>query len=334
MASITRRGERWQARVRRRGYGEQSASFRTKAAAERWARSIEQQADDGRTAVPADARKMTLGAALEKYGREVSPRKRGAKREGHRIDHWRRHQLALRALSDIRASDLAAYRDSRLAQKRGANTVRLELAVISHLYTVARTEWNMAGLRNPLQDVAKPSTRGTARDRRLRPGELWSLWKAARRDGPAWLAPLVVFAIRTAMRRGEIAGLRQAMIDGPVARLPQTKNGERRAVPLAPGARMALRRVARATGGLDRMVEASTISHAFGDAATGAGLQNLRFHDLRHEGTSRLFEAGLSIPEVAAITGHKTWAMLARYTHPKVEALVAKLEKKPGARPG
>lgn len=336
MASITRRGDRWQARVRRRGYGEQSAQFRTRAAAERWARSIEQQADHGRTATPADARRMTLGAALDRYLREVVPAKRGKAQEEYRIAMWRAEPLAQRALAEVRASDLAAFRDRRLAAGRSANTVRLELAVLSHLYTVARTEWDMAGLRSPLEDLSLPSTRGTARQRRLQPGELWALWKAAR-QGPAWLAPVIVLAIRTAMRRGELAGLRDGMIQGAVARLPMTKNGRPRAVPLAPGAQMALRRVRRAVGALSAMPEASTLSHAFGAAAKAAGLEDLHFHDLRHEATSRLFEAGLALPEVAAITGHLTWSMLARYTHPRAEALAEKLaapKKRPGAGPG
>ncbi|MGD9599944.1 MAG: tyrosine-type recombinase/integrase [Steroidobacteraceae bacterium] len=327
MPTITRRGDKWQAKVRRRGHATQSATFRTKAAAERWARGIESGVDDGQPTHTAEARRLTLGDALARYARDVTPKKRGSTRELQRVDAWRRHHLAGRLLVDVRASDLAAYRDARLAVGKSSNTIRLELALLSNVFTVARREWGLPGLPNPVADTAKPSTIGTARTRRLKPGEEARLLWAARR-GPRWLAPLIILAIETAMRRGELVGLRDSMVDGNVASLPMTKNGQPRRVPLSPRALVALARIRKAQGGALRLPLGDGVSHAFTAAVRAAGCAGLRFHDLRREGTSRLFERGLSLPEVASITGHLTWSQLAVYTKPRAEDLAIKLAAK------
>lgn len=328
--TIIKRGDRWQARVRRQGYPPQSDTFRTKAAAERWARDVEAKMDAGAfQAVTIEARRVTLGDALQRYAAEVTPKKRGGARERQRIQAWRAHQLAARPLSNIKPDDLAAHIRDREAEGCGPNTIRLELALLSHVFTVARKRWGMAGLLNPVKDTDKPSTTGTARTRRLKPGEEAQLLQACD-DGPAWLSPLVTLAIETAMRRGELASLTDEAIDGVIAHLPKTKNGDARDVPLSPAAQTAIQGIRKAQGGRLVMPAPITITHAFGDATKAAGLQDLHFHDLRREATSRLFERGLGIQEVAAITGHRTWAMLAVYTKPRAEDLAKKLaEKKP-----
>ncbi len=126
------------------------------------------------------------------------------------------------------------------------------------------------------------------------------------------------------MRRSEIRGLRWEHVDlvRRTAYLPVTKT-EPRTVPLSPRALEILRGLPRRIDGL--VFPACDIAHQFAAACERAGIENLHFHDLRHEATSRLFERGLGIQEVAAITGHRTWQMLARYTHPKAEDIAAKL---------
>jgi integrase len=328
VASIEQRGGKWRARVRRRGFADQSETFRTRAAAERWARRIESDQDDGHQAPAAEAKRMTLAEALDKYEREVTPEKRGAAQEKYRIDLWRKQPVAARPLVNITPSDVAAFRKARKAAGKSANTIRLELMLLSNLFTVARTEWKMARLPNPVADTKKPSTVGTERSRRLRPGEEPKLLKACRATGPAWLVHLVVFAIETAMRRGEIVAMRNAWIAENIVNIPVTKNGEPRRVPLSPRAQTALGRLRKALGGLGAMPSKYTVSIYFKRAADHAGLADLHFHDLRREGTSRLFERGFGIQEAAAVTGHKTWAMLRRYTAPKAEDLVRKLAQK------
>lgn len=329
MASIRPRGNKWRARVRTHGFPEQSETFRTKAAAERWVRKIESEQDEGHQAPPAEAKRMTLAAALDKYKKEVTAEKRGAKQEEYRIALWKRQELAQRPLVDITPSDIAEFRKARKKAGKAANTIRLEMMLLSNLYTVARTEWKLARLPNPVADTKKPSTIGTARSRRLKSGEEAKLLKASRATGPAWLAHLIIFAIESAMRRGEIAAMRESWFDGDIVEIPMTKNGEPRRVPLSPRAQTALARMRKALGGsIDPMPSIYTISTYFKRAADKAGSENLHFHDLRREATSRLFEQGLDIEEVAAITGHKTWSMLAIYTKPRAEDLAKKLAKK------
>lgn len=331
MASIKERGDSWQAKVRRKGYPAQTATFRTKAAAERWARAIESKVDTGTLSpVEGDARRITLREAIDRYLVENTAKKRGGKREAQRLKQWKTHDLADRVLAAVRSHDIAQARNALIEAGKGPNTVRLQLAPISNLFTVARKEWGLTGLPNPVTEVAKPSAAGTERDRRLVGDEETQLLAAAA-AGPWWLRPAIVLAIETAMRRGELAGLRWEWIDlrRSILRLPQTKNGDPRTIPLSPAAIAQLEAIPRVLKGLVLGTHADGISHAFADACTAAGIVDLRFHDLRHEATSRLFERGdLNVMEISAITGHKTLAMLARYSHPRAADIALKLAKK------
>lgn len=334
MPTIRKRGQRWHARVRRRGHPEQSETFRTKAEAERWAREVEQQIDTGRfVATSREAERTTLEEALDRYAREVTPRKRTHRPELQKIAALRRHDLAGRMLAAVRGADVAALRDELAGRGLAPTTIRLHLAVLSHLFTVARTEWGMEGLRNPCDEVAKPSAAGRARSRRAEGDELERILRAAR--GLAWwAAPAIELAVETAMRRAEIAGLQWQHVDlqAGVAHLPQTKNGDARDVPLSPRAIEILRALPRRLSGAVFGVGADAISHAFMDARQAAGVQGLRLHDLRREATSRLFERGdLSIVEIAEVTGHRTLQMLKVYGRPRAAEIAAKLagKKKP-----
>jgi integrase len=140
--------------------------------------------------------------------------------------------------------------------------------------------------------------------------------------------PIVQLALETAMRQGELIRLHWEHIDlnRRTAHLPDTKNGEARTVPLSTTAVRVLRTLPRGLHGpvfLGLTTEA--VKRAYIRAVRRAGIENLRFHDLRHEATTRLFEKGLNIMEVASITGHKDLRMLRRYTHLKAEDLARKL---------
>lgn len=335
MASFTKRGKAWQAKVRRKGYPEQIETFQSKADAQRWAREIESRIDRGAFIQTAEADRVTLGEALERYGREITSGKKSAARERNRIKRLKARPLALRTLARIRSADVAEYRDELKASGLGANSVRLELALLSHLFNTARKEWGYEGLRNPVEDVSRPSTAGTERTRRLDPGELEKLLEAAKAF-PYWAGPMIELAIETAMRRGELAGLHRSHIDTRrrTAHLAKTKSGDARTVPLSPRALEILEAMPARIDGRIWPVTADAMTKTFEEIAKAAGSKDLRLHDMRHEATSRLFEAGLSIVEVAAITGHKTLAMLKRYTHPRPEDIAAKLAKKNPARGG
>lgn len=332
MATFRKRSGNWQAMIRRDGYPYQSRTFDTKADAEKWAREVEKEMDHGTFVSRKEAEQTTLAEALDRYEREVTPRKKGAAQERLRIRAWKRDPLALRSLASIRAMDMAVWRDKRLAAGASPTTARNDLALISHLFTVAAKEWGMESLANPIQKIAVPAA-ARARDRRLDPevdrdGLSEATWLlAACDDGPHWLGPMVRLALATAMRQGELLSLDWRNIDfeRKVARLQDTKNGERRDVPLSSEAIKALKSLPRNLSGSVFSIGTMAVVHAFQRACKRAGIEDLRFHDLRHEATSRLFEKGLNPMEAAAITGHKTLQMLKRYTHLRAEDLAAKL---------
>lgn len=323
MATIERRGAgQFRAIIRRKGYAPQRRTFPTRATAEAWARAEEAAMDRGQWQDTGEARRTTLADALDRYAREVTPHKRGAQQEQARIRTWKAHALAQRPLASIRGSDLAAWRDARL-KGAGPNTVRLELAVLSHLFTVARTDWGM-GVANPARDVRLPAM-PPAPERRISPEEELALWELL----PSPTREAFTVALETAMRRGELAGLSWDRVDleRRVVRLPRTKNGHPREVPLSPRAAAVLEGMDPGEGpvfGPEAKV-AEDFSRDVGDAARALGLHGVTFHTTRHEATSRLFERGLDLMEVAAITGHRTLAMLRRYTHLRAEDLAAKL---------
>lgn len=326
MADYERRpGGRWRARIRRKGYPERSSTFGSKAEAQAWARSIEQQIDRGVLLDTREASQTTLGEALRRYLREITPGKKGWKPETVRIRQWLTDPLAMRPLIQIRGTDLAAYRDKRAADGMGPNSIRLELAIISHLYTVARTEWRMEGLTNPVEAIRKPKA-PKARTRRLLQGEEATL--LSRAGTP--LRQALILALETAMRRGELAALRRDQIDRKrrVAALLDTKNGDAREVPLSTAALAAIDDLpARLDGWLFGPPEqfADWLSHAFIDLCAAAGIVGLHLHDLRREAISRLFEKGWTAEEVRAVSGHRTMQMLAVYSRLRAEDLARKL---------
>lgn len=224
----------------------------------------------------------------------------------------------------------------------GPNTIRLDLALISHLFSTAIKEWGMTGLINPVQQIRKPKL-PKGRDRRIRHGELERIIKAS--ESPL-LGELIRFALETAMRRSELAGMVWNLVDlkKRTVTLPETKNGEKRIVPLSSEALRILERIPRRLDGEVWGMEPDSITQAFLRAVSRAWkayeleceekkikldpgfLMDLTFHDLRHEATSRLFEKGFNPMEVATITGHKTLQMLKRYTHLRAEDLAERMK--------
>jgi integrase len=259
--------------------------------------------------------------ALERYGREISAGKKGADRERRRIRLLSRQPFAALPLAALRGTDLAKWRDEQQGSRSSA-TVRLDLALLSHMYTIARKEWGMGYLDNPVRAIRLPKP-SRERDRRLEFGEEERLLAAASAIHPE-LAPIITLAIETGMRRGEICGAMRAWIRGQVLTLPDSKNGKARGVPLSSRAMAAMASLpSRLDGRITGMLP-DYISKGFLAACRASGIEKMRFHDLRREATSRLFERGLSVMEVSAITG-LSLVMLRRYTNLQAEDLARRL---------
>jgi len=325
MATFRKRSGSWQALVKKKGFGQIARTFDTKGEAEAWAKVIESEMVRGVYLSQKESETTTLDEALDRYEREVSSGKKGHRREKTRITAWKKHLLAKRFLASIRGSDMASYRDERIKAGYSSNTIRLELAIISHLFEIARKEWGMEGLLNPVKSIRLPSP-PSGRDRRLQPGELEKILECLSEE----MGQVVRFALETAMRRGELAGMTWDMVDlkKRTVTLPETKNGQKRIVPLSSVAATILkdRLSTRRIDGEVWNIGLDAISQDFAKACHKAGISDLHFHDLRHEATSRLFEKGFDTMEVRTITGHKTLQMLARYTHLRAEDLVERLK--------
>lgn len=277
---------------------------------------------------------QTLRQALETYRARVSILKKGYQQERYRIDQISRSPMGDLILRKITSVDVASYRDARLQAinlKTGkvisTATVRLELSLLSNLFDIARIEWGLCD-DNPVKNVRKPKP-PPGRDRRLTPREDRLILRYAHQHTNPELYSIIVIALETAMRQGEILSLRWENINFKtrVAHLPITKNGAKRDVPLSLKARDALMRLGVKHAGKVFGYSSNGLKSTWRFMVQKLELQDLHFHDLRHEACSRLFELGtLDVMEVAAISGHKSLAMLKRYTHLKAQRLVKKLE--------
>ncbi|UXZ37667.1 site-specific integrase [Cupriavidus gilardii] len=341
----------WKALIRKTGWPTTAKTFRTKRDAEDWARRTEDEMVRGVYIQRAPAERMTVAAALTRYLKEVTATKRASTQAGEQkkaqvlIRHLGKYSLAA-----LNAEIVAQYRDSRLAgdvdehgklKPRSNNTVRLELALLSHLFTVAIKEWGIGLPFNPVSNIRRPAP-GAGRNRRLTQEEQGRLLHAVDKHSNPMFSWIVRIAIETGMRLSEIATLRTRQVDiaRRVVRLDNTKNSSPRTVPLtAEATRVFTEALANplrppetelvffGEPGKDGIRRPYLFDKAWADAKRAAGLEDFRFHDLRHEAVSRFVEAGLSDQEVSAISGHKSMQMLKRYTHLRAEDLVQKLDR-------
>ena len=325
MASITKRQNKWQVRIRLSNYPTVTKTFNKKSHALQWARETEIQIEKGLLTTGYDKAEDNLRVVLERYLSEVTPSKKGHKVEGIRLKKLMRDPIAATKFGYLKPSHLIKYRNQRLKEV-SASTVKKELNILSHVFETAIKEWDMPIKRNPVRLITKPKE-NKARDRRLEEGEEERLLLSCRQSRNPYLLPFVIVATETTMRRGELLGLeRQHLnINNRTAFLPMTKNGDSRTVPLSTRAIATLSELPIHISGKVFPLSETALRGLWNRACRRAGINNLHLHDLRHEGTSRLFELGLNIMEVSTITGHKDLKMLKRYTHLKAEDLALKL---------
>jgi integrase len=256
---------------------------------------------------------------------DVLPAKRGAATEGQRLERLIKDPVSRLRASQLTSQAIAAFRDRRLLD--GRRTCHYDLILIRHCLKIAMNEWGLMMSSNPVDRVKMPPS-SPARNRRLEDGEFEQLEEAAKQTKNPHIWPIIVFAIETGMRRGEILGLHweHVHLDRRIAYLPLTKNGSSREVPLSTKAAQVIARQRHRNDTPSPFpVTPNGFRLAWVRLRRRAGLSDLRFHDLRHEAISRFFELGLNIPEVAVISGHKDPRMLFRYTHLRAEELVGRL---------
>ena len=213
-------------------------------------------------------------------------------------------------VSQLTSQAIAAFRDRRLLD--GRRTCHYDLILIRHCLKIAMNEWGLMLSSNPVDRVKMPPS-SPSRNRRLEVGEFERLEEASKLTKNPHIWPVIVFAIETGMRRGEILGLQweHVDLDRRIAYLPLTKNGTSREVPLSTKAAQLLTAQRQRNDTPSPFhVTPNGFRLAWDRLRSRADLSDLRFHDFRHEAISRFFELGLNIPEVAVISGHKDPRMI------------------------
>jgi len=351
---IERRSKRgrvtFQAKIRFSGLPILSRSYPSREEAQAWlratepelkARSLEaaRQQAHARLVEEFRERPRIVADLLHRNLREETVRKKGAEAEAHHTRSILKYPLARIHLENLSRRDIKEWVEQRL-QDVAPSTVNRELNILNAAFKLAADEWDVAFCKSVLITVRRPQN-PPGRVRRLSSDEESALRHAGEETRNPYVLSILDLALETAMRRGEILGLEWERVSFAhrSIQLIETKNGTPRGVPLSRRAMevlLTLERVAARHLGCDEEITsgpvfpgltANAFKLAFTRMVKRAGIENFRFHDLRHEATSRLFEKGLSQMEVATITGHKDIRMLARYTHLQVSDLARKLDR-------
>ena len=334
----------YQFKIRRKGFPVQSKTFTRKSDGEKWARKVESEMDAGAFIDRGAAEDTTVKQLVERYLKEVTPKRKGARQEELRLNAFLRYRLCGFSAAKVSKVDFQQWRDARLKEV-GPGTVIRELNLWHAVFAHAASEWGIRIHENPASVKRPPQP--AWRDRRLDPApdengltEEARLLAAAEASSDKLMASIIRLAISTAMRQGEILALEWPDVDfdSGTLRIRNSKtdsarrDGVRgRTIPLVGRAVAVLKALAgekKPAGGLVFPLDANSFKMRFRRLCEKAGITGLTFHDLRHEGTSRLFEAGLAMMEVASITGHQTLSMLQRYTHLHAKFLAEKLRSR------
>lgn len=303
-----------------KGFPPQRATFKRLTDAKRWAQATEAAIREGRYFKTTEARRHTLSEAIQRYRESVLPTKKDRRKQAAQLNWWD-EKLGYYTLADVTPALIGEARDELLKNKAPATVVRY-LAAISHVFTIAVIEWGWIE-NNPVKKVRKPKEpRG--RVRFLSEDERDRLLQASKHSETSFLHLIIVLALSTGMRQGEILNIRWPDVDldkGSLV-LHETKNGERRVVPLA-GYALGLIKGYSKVRRLDTDLlfpgrkpdKPIFIRTPWLKAVKEAGIEDFRFHDLRHSAASYMLMSGASLGEIAELLGHKTLQMVKRYSH-------------------
>ncbi len=333
MAYIQRRATkdgrpRYRVQVRLRGHPVQTATFERKTDAKRWAQQVESAIREGRHFKTSEAKRHTLGDLVDRYIRDVLPQKPKSQHVQTTQLLWWKEQLGEYTLADVTPSLVAECRDRlaagtvRAGKQRSSGTVNRYLAALSHAFTTAVREWGWVD-DSPVRKVSRLKE-PQGRVRFLDDDERQRLLDACRESRNRYLYPAVVLSLSTGIRQGELLRLEWADIalDRGVIVLHETKSGDRRAVPLAGHALSVMQELSKVQR-IDTPVvfpgrksgTSMNLRTSWDYALMRAGIENFRWHDLRHSTASYLAMNGASLAEIAEVLGHKTLQMVKRYAH-------------------
>lgn len=340
MATIENRGQyQYRAKVRKRGVS-LSETFESREAAEAWAAEREAEIlanpDKYRSEHERQqhAKTITVTDILEKYRDEVTIAKKGVKTETVAINAMLRMPIAMITVADLSTSSVNDYISLRLkktvnGKQLSGDTVNRDLNILSNAFNVACKRWNWPVV-NPIPGIERPKN-GKHRTRRFESNEEERLMIACRQARNNWLPVIVELAFESAMRRSELLAMCWQQVDFQrhTIHIPDTKNHKARTVPMTVRASQVLSKWKEKTnqkGAVFKDVTIDALKMSYGRARKRANIEGLRFHDLRHEATSRYFEVhGLDLIEVMSATGHSHATMTERYTHLNAQKISNKL---------
>jgi integrase len=340
LASITQyRGNTWRATITKRGYKRLTKTFARKTDAMRWATKIESEMDTGtRRDVSREAQKVRVRQLFEDYIEKPPSHLKNPEQTLYKLRFYLRDcPFMERFLDQITPQDIQKYRDARLKIVSKA-TVTRDMSALSGVFTYAIKEWHVPLLINPVRQVAKPAHADRRRERRWQQSEIDAVLCVANfdesvkpvlyRDYVGWA---IVLGIETGMRRAEfhLPRKRDFHPEERYVFLSDTKNGDRRKVPLSA---RALSLFTTLTDGLEPNdlifpMSKYTLSKYVKDALINAGLgeADLHFHDTRHEAATRLSKKLSNVLELSAMTGHRSLQSLKRYYNPSPAEIASKI---------
>ena len=334
MATLRSRKGKWTVSIRRKGHRSIYETFANKSDARSFINKTESEIVQKKFRDISEAANTSLRTVLHRYIREKLQHKHDKKRERSKFNVILRDQICKYMLAELKSSDFAKYRDARLKLGITNSTINRELSCMRVAIQTSIDEWDCWIPENPVKSYVK-LTENPARERRLEAGEYDKLMIACKRNSK-WSSPCIYwcpainFAIETAMRLSEQMLLNWKHVDlvKRTAYLPAeiTKTKRARTVPLTDKAIEVLKEVPRHIHGKVFPMSLNYHNRGWRALCKRAGVTGLRWHDLRREATSRMFERGLSISEVQSVTGHRTLQMLSRYTQHEAATIAQKIK--------
>lgn len=337
MASILKIGDSWRAQVRRKGHKSISDTFPTKAQAVAWARGIEAEMDAKRFQDARGLSNITLKALISRYCEEIGTEHPFGKNKTAVLNMWMRNHGDT-VLADVTDDYLTKFIRDRRKGGAGGVTISIDLTYLGGVFKIAKELWKLPVSLEPIEVARanmahlKISTRSQERTRRPTEKEITDLCVYLDKHSTLPMRDLIHFAIESAMRIEEITRLRWVDLNESDRTIiirnrkhPRQKQGNDQEVPLLGRTFEIVQRQPRPENPTPDCrifpINANTVSTIFPRAKKALQIDNLHFHDLRHEGVSRLFEQGYQIQEVALVSGHRDWKMLARYTQIRAKDL-------------
>ena len=324
MATIRKHHGKYQVIVRRKGTPHIYKSFVKHTDATRYAQESETNIAKGMFQDLSEAMQTTLADALIRYRDEVCPLRKWGHFERYKINKLLRNKITKYALARITPNKIVKFRNE-LALTSSASTVNKYMTLISVVYNTAKSEWDLNCI-NPVSKI-KRMVEPESTDERVTPAEEAKLLEAASKSKMYWMKAIIIVALETGMRRGELFKLKRDDVDliKCTAILKETKNGTTRRIGLSPAAVAELKGLIPTIDGTFFPTNMHQFKFYWNQINKWCGFKK-KFHLLRHEFASRSFESGWDISAVATQGGWKDWKVLRRYTAISPEYLAAKLK--------